>query len=336
MRRTMRRLRRSAATRAAPAWRHDRRGLTRCASPTSSRRIRRSPSQPFVVNEMIEVQDAGPRAWSCCRSTPGEPGGVRHGTFERLRPAAVLPPALCDAATAALAAVGAAAPPVARAADARRAAPRGGRRACGRTCGSLAVTPKALAAALAASRASASSTCTRTSPTRRPTARRSPAASRACRSRSRRTPTTSTRRRPRQRNETLDWKLRARGARVRGERLRARPAARAAAGRRARARVARRTSGIPTALFRAEPPPPDGGRLRLALRRALPGEEGPRHAARRVRRCCAIAACAFHLTLIGDGPERARAGGAGARALALEDAVELPGPRSAGGGGARR
>ena len=58
-------------------------------------------SQPFVVNEMVAVQEAGHEVvvLSLYRGTPD---GPRHGTFERFRPAAVLPPALCDARTALL------------------------------------------------------------------------------------------------------------------------------------------------------------------------------------------------------------------------------------------
>src|SRR4029453_4711921 len=55
-------------------------------------------SQPFVVNEMIAVQEAGHDVVVVPLS-PGETSGVRHGAFDRLRPAAVLPAPLCDAAT---------------------------------------------------------------------------------------------------------------------------------------------------------------------------------------------------------------------------------------------
>jgi glycosyltransferase involved in cell wall biosynthesis len=52
-----------------------------------------APSQPFVVNEMVEVQNAG-HAVLIVPLYAGNDGGVRHGTFARLRPEAVLPPAM--------------------------------------------------------------------------------------------------------------------------------------------------------------------------------------------------------------------------------------------------
>ena len=59
-------------------------------------------SQPFVVNEMVEVQEAGnPLVVLGLYRGPIE--AVQHGTFERLRPEHVLPPALCDWRTLALA-----------------------------------------------------------------------------------------------------------------------------------------------------------------------------------------------------------------------------------------
>src|SRR5262249_61836644 len=60
------------------------------------------PSQPFVVNEMIAMQDAGHSVVILPLYPRGE-GTVRHGTFERLRPAAVLPAPLCERRTAGLA-----------------------------------------------------------------------------------------------------------------------------------------------------------------------------------------------------------------------------------------
>ena len=53
------------------------------------------PSQPFVVNEMVEVAAAGHELTVLgLYRRPADP--VRHGTFERLRPAHVLPAALVD------------------------------------------------------------------------------------------------------------------------------------------------------------------------------------------------------------------------------------------------
>jgi glycosyltransferase involved in cell wall biosynthesis len=52
-----------------------------------------APSQPFVVNEMVEVQDAGHDVLIVpLRADPRS--NVRHGTFARLCPRAVLAPAL--------------------------------------------------------------------------------------------------------------------------------------------------------------------------------------------------------------------------------------------------
>jgi glycosyltransferase involved in cell wall biosynthesis len=60
------------------------------------------PSQPFVVNEMVEVTDAG-HTLVVLGLYPGPTDAVRHGTFERLRPEVALPPPLIDARTLGLA-----------------------------------------------------------------------------------------------------------------------------------------------------------------------------------------------------------------------------------------
>lgn len=52
-------------------------------------------SQPFVVNEMIEVQNAGHTVLVLPLSA-GERGGVQHGTFARFQPTGVLFPATID------------------------------------------------------------------------------------------------------------------------------------------------------------------------------------------------------------------------------------------------
>jgi len=59
-------------------------------------------SQPFVVNEMLEVAAAG-HALFLVPVYPAPPSPLRHGTFAHLRPAGVLPPALCGPGTLALA-----------------------------------------------------------------------------------------------------------------------------------------------------------------------------------------------------------------------------------------
>src|SRR5262245_31635177 len=60
------------------------------------------PSQPFVVNEMVEVAEGG-HELSVLGLYRRPDDGVRHGTFARLRPAHVLPAALVDPASVALA-----------------------------------------------------------------------------------------------------------------------------------------------------------------------------------------------------------------------------------------
>jgi glycosyltransferase involved in cell wall biosynthesis len=61
-----------------------------------------APSQPFVVNEMVEVQEAGHDVLIVpLRADPRS--NLRHGTFARLRPRAVLTPALFDPRVLALA-----------------------------------------------------------------------------------------------------------------------------------------------------------------------------------------------------------------------------------------
>jgi glycosyltransferase involved in cell wall biosynthesis len=60
------------------------------------------PSQPFVVNEMTEVVEAGHELTVLGLYRRAD-DGLRHGTFARLRPAHVLPAALVDPASLALA-----------------------------------------------------------------------------------------------------------------------------------------------------------------------------------------------------------------------------------------
>src|SRR5262249_28212477 len=50
-------------------------------------------SQPFVVNEMVALQEAGHLLW-VVPLYAGRRASVAHGTFARLRPVEVLPPAL--------------------------------------------------------------------------------------------------------------------------------------------------------------------------------------------------------------------------------------------------
>jgi glycosyltransferase involved in cell wall biosynthesis len=279
-------------------------------------------SQPFVVNEMIAVQDAGHEV-IVLPLYAGDAGGVRHGTFAHFRPTAVLPPALCDPRTAALA-VWALLRHPARALGVLA----GLHRAAGTSLWShvrlAAVTPKALAAALRLGRlgvehvhahfANQTADCAAIAAgvARLPfsfTAHAYDIYSMA----------------PRQRNATLDWKLR-HAARVFTVSDYARDLLRARLPEAARARVCTVYVGIPTALFRAEPPPPEGPPLRLLCVARFQEKKGLD---------TLLAACGllrdrqvrFRLTLIGDGPERA-ALEAQRHALALDDAVEMPGRRS--------
>src|SRR5262245_22646217 len=210
-------------------------------------------SQPFVVNEMVAMQEAGHEVVVLPLYRSADPK-VRHGTFVRFRPLAVLPAALCDARTVVVALWELLRHPLRSA-----RALSGLHWAAGRSLWSharlAAVTPKALAAAwrlrrLGAERihahfATHTADCAAIvgSVAGLPfsfTAHAYDIYSTA----------------PRQRNATLDWKLR-RAARVFAvcnygrDLLQARlPAAE-------RSRVCTAYVGIPMALFRAEPPPPD-------------------------------------------------------------------------------
>src|SRR4029453_3351240 len=92
-----------------------------------------------------------------------------------------------------------------------------------------------------------------------------------------------------------------------------------------RDRVCTAYVGIPTALFRPEPPPPDGDRLRLVCVARFQEKKGLD---------TLVDACALlrdrgvrvHLELIGDGPERP-ALAAQVRRLGLGEHVAMPGPQ---------
>ena len=278
-------------------------------------------SQPFVVNEMIAVQDAGHDV-VVVPLYAGETTGVRHGTFDRLRPVAVLPAPLCDAAT-----LGVALGEVARHPWRAVRTLAGLHRAAGTSLWShlrlLAVTPKALAAAarlrrlgvdrLHAHFANQTADCAAIagSVAGLPfsfTAHAYDIYSTA----------------PRQRNATLAWKLR-HAARVFAVSDYARDLLRAQLPPTERDRVCTAYVGIPTALFRPEPPPPDGDRLRLVCVARFQEKKGLD---------TLVDACALlrdrgvrvHLDLIGDGPERP-ALEAQIRRLGLEGHVAMPGPQ---------
>jgi glycosyltransferase involved in cell wall biosynthesis len=278
------------------------------------------PSQPFVVNEMIAVQEAGHEV-VVLPLYPAPGGGVRHGTFARFRPVAVLPPALCDAPTAALALWVLLRHPW------RSLCTLGG--LLWAASGSiwslarvLAVTPKALAAAwrlrrlgverLHAHFANQTADCAAIAAgvAGLPfsfTAHAYDIYSTA----------------PRQRNATLDWKLR-HAARVFTVNRYARDLLRERLTAVEQGRVCTAYVGIPTALFRPEPQPPDGDGLRLLCVARFQEKKGLD---------TLVDACAllrdrgvrFHLRLIGDGPQAAELR-AQVQRLALEAHVELPGP----------
>jgi len=277
-------------------------------------------SQPFVVNEMIAVQEAGHEV-VVLPLYAGERGGVHHGTFARFRPVAVLAPALCDARTAAVA-LGVLLRHPWRAA--RTLA--GLHWAAGTSLWShlrlVAVTPKALAggwrlrrlgverihahfanqtadcAAIAAGVAVLPFSFTAHAYDIYSTA-------------------------PRQRNATLDWKLR-HAARIFAVSRYARDLLRGRLSAADHGRVWTAYVGIPTALFRLEPQPADASGLRLLCVARFQEKKGLD---------TLIDACAllrdrgvrFHLRLIGDGPQRDELRAQVTR-LALDGQVELPGP----------
>jgi colanic acid/amylovoran biosynthesis glycosyltransferase len=127
---------------------------------------------------------------------------------------------------------------------------------------------------------------------------------------------------PRYRNATLDWKL-AHAARVLTVSDYARDLLRSRLPAAARERICTAYVGIPMGLFRPEPPPPGGDRLRLLCVARFQEKKGLD---------TLLAACgvlrdrgvAFHLQLIGDGPERSTLE-AQLRRLHLEPHVTMPG-----------
>ncbi len=277
------------------------------------------PSQPFVVNEMIEVQDAG-HAIVVLPLYPADEAPVRHGTFERLHPEHVLPAPLLDAGSLALALWVALRHPV------RTLRTLGGlHRAAGRNLHAhlrlIAVTPKALAAAWRLRRlgvdhihahfANQTADCAAIAGTVAGipfsfTAHAYDIYSTV----------------PRLKNATLGWKLRhaARAFTVNdfaGALLRRELPASAAD------RVQTAYVGIPMHLFRAEPPPPDDGELRLLCVARFQEKKG----LDTLLDACALLKArgvSFSLRLFGDGPLRPELEAQAAR-LALGETVSLGG-----------
>jgi glycosyltransferase involved in cell wall biosynthesis len=278
-------------------------------------------SQPFVVNELIAVQDAGHDV-VVLPLYAGEAGGVRHGTFARFQPAVVLPAPLCDVPTAGLALR-----VLLRHPWRSFRALAGLHRAAGTSLWShlrlAAVTPKALAAAWRLRRlgverihahfANQTADCAAIAGSVAGvpfsfTAHAYDIYSTA----------------PRQRNATLDWKLK-RAARVFAVSDYARDLLRGRLPAADRDRVSTAYVGIPTALFRPEPPPPEDDRLRLVCVARFQEKKGLDTL---VEACGLLRdrGVRFGLQLIGDGPERP-ALEAQVRRLALEPYVEMPGPQ---------
>jgi glycosyltransferase involved in cell wall biosynthesis len=277
------------------------------------------PSQPFVVNEMIEVQESG-NALVILPLYPGSDGGVRHGTFARLHPETVLPAPLVSPGIVLAALATLASHPIR---VLRTLA--GAHRAAGRNPWAhlklLAVTPKALAGARWVNRlridhvhahfATQTADCA---------AIAAGVAGVPFSFTAHAYDIYSTT--PRVRNETLGWKLR-RAARVFtvsdfGARLlRAKlPASDAE-------RVTTVHVGIPVDLFRPEPQP-DGGPLALLCVARFQEKKG----IDTLVDACALLqgrGLAFRLRIYGDGPlfEDVRAQ---VRRLGLDELVLLPGP----------
>jgi glycosyltransferase involved in cell wall biosynthesis len=277
------------------------------------------PSQPFVVNEMLEVQAAG-HELTALGLYRGRATGVAHGTFARLKPAHVLPAALVDPGTIVLALWTCLWRPgrvVATLAGLHRAA---GRNPWAHAK-VVAVTPKALAAAWRLRRlgvehvhahfANQTADCAAI------------AASVAG------IPFSFTAHAydiyqavPRQRNDTLGWKLR-RAARVFAVSDFATRLLRAMLPAADRDRVQTAYVGIPLELFRIEPAPATERPLRLLAVARFCEKKG----LDTLLEACALLRrreIAVELALFGDGPERA-ALGTRAAALGLADAVRFGG-----------
>jgi glycosyltransferase involved in cell wall biosynthesis len=277
-------------------------------------------SQPFVVNEMVEVARSGrPLVVLGLRANPHEP--LRHGTFSALEPSRVLPARLVDPATAALALVATLRWPgrvVRTLAGLHRAAganPWAQLRL-------LAVTPKALAAAWRLRRAGVTHVHAHFASTTADCA--------AMVARTLGVPFSFTAHAydiystaPRLRNDTLAWKVRhaacviavsdfgaelLRGCLPTGE----------------RGRVQTVRVGIPLELFQLSPWPPDEGKLRLLCVARWCEKKG----LDTLLDACALLrdrGVAFELRLFGDGPLR-EALTAQWRRLDLAGWVTLGGP----------
>ncbi|HWP66353.1 MAG TPA: glycosyltransferase [Candidatus Limnocylindria bacterium] len=277
-------------------------------------------SQPFVVNEMVEVARSG-RPLFVLGLRPGPPEPVRHGTFEALRPTAVLPARLVDASTLGLAVLAALRWP-----GRTLAVLAGLHRAAGANPYAhlrlLAITPKALAAAWRLRRAGIAHVHAHFASTTADCA--------AIVARLLGVPYSFTAHAYdiystdlRVRNDTLAWKAR-HAARVIAISDYGAGVLRALLPPAEQGRVRTVRVGIPLELFQPAPWPEDGGALRLLS----------------VARWCEkkgldtlLDACAllrergvlFELRLFGDGPLR-EALTAQWRRLGLAEAVELGGP----------
>ena len=293
------------------------------------------PSQPFVVNEMIAVQEAGHevvvlplyrgagrrRASRDVRAASGRSPSCRRALVRRADRGARALGRCCAIRGASLRTLG----------GLHRAAASA---ASGRIARLLAVTPKALAAAwrlrrlgverLHAHFANQTADCAAIAGG----GRRAPVLVHGARVRHLLDGAAAAERHAR-------LEAAPRGARVRRQRLRARSPARAACRRSSASACARRTSGIPTALFRAEPPPPDGDGLRLLCVARFQEKKGLDTL---VDACALLRDRGVRVPprrLIGDGPLRRRAARRRCSASRSRRTWTLPRPDAAGGGRAR-
>jgi glycosyltransferase involved in cell wall biosynthesis len=256
-------------------------------------------SQPFVVNEMVAVQEAG-HALVVLPLYPGETGGVRHGTFERLQPTAVLPAPLVDAGTVGLALRTLVTRPW-RVAKTLAGAHRAAGRSPWAHLRLLAVTPKALAAAHRLRALGVEHLHAHFAMQTADTAAIAGAVAGI--------PFSFTAHaydiystHPRWRNATLGWKLR-HAARAFTVNDYARDLLRAMLPAAERERVQTVYVGIPTELFRAEPPAPDDGTLRMLCVARFQEKKG----LDTLIDACAVLrerGCRFTLRIFGDGPLR--------------------------------
>jgi glycosyltransferase involved in cell wall biosynthesis len=278
------------------------------------------PTEPFVVNEMVEVQEAGHEIVVAALYA-GPDSGLRHGTYARLRPSAVLPPALFD-----LRVLGLALAALVRHPWRVLRALAGLHRAAGTNPYSharlLAVTPKGLATGWRLRRLGVDRIHAHFANERADSAAIAAAVSGV--------PFSFTAHAfdiysidPKRRNDTLAWKL-AHAVQAFGVSDYAVARLRAHLPLAEHDRVATAYVGIPMALFRPEPPPSDAGGLRLVCVARFQEKKGldTLLAAAALLRDAGVR---FTLRIFGDGPLRPALEAERDR-LRLGDVVHLGGP----------